>query len=205
MGNDAPTVETPGRRGFDLSDPLRSFLDTTARVIRWPTSFFRQLPRRAGYLNPAVYGVTCVVISALLGVAVYLLVGGPPVMSLFVPTDAAGSTAVWVLLDALASGLLGLFVGAVVTHVAVRIVVGYENTGLEATFRVLAYSAALFLLDWIPYVGWVFTLYSFYVALVGIREVHRTTTGKALGALLLPLLLFVPFLACVGISLLTGG
>jgi hypothetical protein len=202
---DAPAAETSGRREFDVSDPARSFLDTTARVVRQPSRFFGQLPRRAGYLNPGVYGVACAVISALLGFVAYLAVGGAPVMSLFVPTDAAGGTALWVLLDALASSLLGLFVGAAVTHVAVRIVVGYENAGLEATFRVLAYSAALFLLDWIPHVGWVFTLYSSYVTLVGIREVHRTTTMKALGVMLLPLLLFLPFLVCVGTSLLSGG
>ncbi|MDP9378913.1 MAG: YIP1 family protein [Chloroflexota bacterium] len=205
MSYDAPAAGTPGHREFDLSDPLRSFIDTTVRVVRQPTAFFEQLPRRAGYLNPTVYGVTCAVISALLGFAAYELLGVPPGGSIVGPTDVAGGTALWVLLDALALILVGLFLAAAVTHVAVRIVVGYENSGLEATFRVMAYSAALFLLDWLPYIGWVFAVYAFYVTLVGIREVHRTTTGKALGALLLPLLLFLPFLACFLLSLLADG
>ncbi len=201
----ADSLSPTTAREFDLTDPLRSFVETTVQVVRQPASFFAQLPRRAGYLNPAVYAIACIVISALLSLITYLVTGVPPVANIFGLTDPASSPEVLILLDTLGSSLLGIFLGAAVTHVAVRIVVGHENSGLQATFRVMAYSAALLLLDWIPYVGWVFTLYSIYVTVVGIREVHRTTTGKAVGAVLLPLLLFLPFLACFLLSLLADG
>jgi hypothetical protein len=42
-----------------------------------------------------------------------------------------------------------------------------------------------------PFVGWVFSLYRLYLATVGIREMHATTTGKALLVVLLPAILIL--------------
>jgi hypothetical protein len=45
--------------------------------------------------------------------------------------------------------------------------------------RVLAYSAVTSLVSWVPFIGGILSLYGIYLGIVGIREVHNTTTGKA--------------------------
>src|SRR5215217_1765159 len=54
-----------------------------------------------------------------------------------------------------------------------------NNTGYEATFRVAAYSSVVYLVSWIPVLGWIVgAIYGIYLGVVGIRAVHGTTTGR---------------------------
>ncbi len=90
---------------------------------------------------------------------------------------------------------------ALVTHRLVILVVGSGHSGFGATFRIVAYSSVTSLAGWVPFVGWVFSLYRLYLATVGIREMHATTTGKALLVVLLPaILILVLVLVVVGAS-----
>ena len=83
-------------------------------------------------------------------------------------------------------GAIGLFIGAGILHLLVRLVVGAENSGFEATFRVASYAAVVDLVSWIPAIGWLLGLYGVYLAVVGMREMHQTTTGKAVLVVLIP-------------------
>jgi len=47
------------------------------------------------------------------------------------------------------------------------------------------------LLGWLPFIGWIFSLYRLFLATVGIREMHATTTGRALLVVLLPAILIL--------------
>ena len=86
---------------------------------------------------------------------------------------------------------VGLFLTALVTHLLVILVVGSGHSGFGATFRVASYSSVTSLLGWIPFIGWLFSLYRLYLATVGIREMHSTTTGRALLVVLLPAILIL--------------
>jgi hypothetical protein len=56
-------------------------------------------------------------------------------------------------------------------------------------------------LGWLPFIGWIFSLYRLFLATVGIREMHSTTTGRALLVVLLPaILILVLVLVVVGAS-----
>lgn len=78
-----------------------------------------------------------------------------------------------------AGGAIGLFVLAAIVHLFVKPFVGNANSGYEATFRVVAYVSVTNLVNWIPILGGLLALYGLYLAVVGIREVHATTTGRA--------------------------
>ena len=65
--------------------------------------------------------------------------------------------------------------------------VGAGNSGYEATFRVVSYVSVTSLVNWIPVIGGLLALYGLYLAVVGIREVHATTTGRAALVVLLPI------------------
>ncbi len=65
------------------------------------------------------------------------------------------------------------------------------GTDFEATFRVLAYTSVVTLFGWIPIVSLLAALSGYYLAFVGIKEMHETITGRALAVVLVPAGLFV--------------
>ena len=87
--------------------------------------------------------------------------------------------------------------------------IGSHNSGFAATFRVVAYSSVVVAaysslaplvnqipgaVGWILIIGLMVSLYVIYLVTVGIREVHSTTTGKAVLAVLMPaIVVFVLF------------
>ena len=103
---------------------------------------------------------------------------------------------------------IGLFIGAGILHLLVMLIVGSRNSGYEGTFRVGAYSSVTSLVSWIPIIGWIASLYGIYLAIMGIREVHNTSTGKAALVVLIPavvlFLLALLIIAAVGAALFFG-
>jgi hypothetical protein len=91
----------------------------------------------------------------------------------------------------------------------VRLVVGQNNSGFASTFGVASYTQVTGLVNWIPIVGPLIALYGLYLSVVGIREVHGTTTGKAALVVLIPfaVVLVVAFivLAWVGFTVSNRG
>jgi hypothetical protein len=104
-------------------------------------------------------------------------------------------------------GTIGLFVVAAIQQLLVRLVVGANNSGFGATFRVASYTQVTSLVNWIPIVGPLLALYGLYLSIVGIREMHNTTTGKAALVILIPfavaLLVALVVLAAAGIAFFT--
>ena len=84
-------------------------------------------------------------------------------------------------------GAIGLFILAGIAHLLVMLFVGSANFGFESTFRVVAYVSVTNLVNWIPVIGGLLALYGLYLAVVGIREMHSTTIGKAALVVLLPI------------------
>jgi hypothetical protein len=74
------------------------------------------------------------------------------------------------------------------------LLVGGAREGYQATFRVVSYSSVTSVFNAIPIVGSLASLWGLVLTVIGLREIHKTTTGKALGALAIP----------VGIALVIG-
>ena len=177
---------------YNLSDPVNSFVDVVRRVVFQPAAFFAGLPRQGSLLNPLVFALICIEISVILvGLLTFIDVPGG-ITSLFGARGNQGFLAfVGGLVLAPIAGIVGVFLTALVTHLLVMVVVGSEHSGFGATFRIIAYSSVTSLVGWIPFIGWLASLYRLYLATVGIREMHRTTTGKALLVVLLPAILIL--------------
>jgi hypothetical protein len=184
-------VARPAHREFDPSDPLSSFVDVLRRVVLHPADFFAGLPRREGLRNPFLFALICIAIGAVLTAGVDLIgvqSGFQSYEGLLGPLglrsqSIAGFVATIVMFAVI--GILSLLVGAGIYQVLVRVVVGRGNAGFRATFRVLAYTAVLNLVAWIPILGLLLILYSLFLHVVGLREVHETTTGRAILVILL--------------------
>ena len=177
---------------YNLSDPVNSFVDVVRRVAFQPAAFFAGLPRQGSLLNPLVFALICIEISVILvGLLTFIDVPGG-ITSLFGARGNQGFLAfVGGLVLAPIAGIVGVFLTALVTHLLVMVVVGSGHSGFGATFRIIAYSSVTSLVGWIPFIGWLASLYRLYLATVGIREMHRTTTGKALLVVLLPAILIL--------------
>jgi len=82
-----------------------------------------------------------------------------------------------------------IFVGSVITHICL-IFVGGNKRGFEATFRVVSYAWCGNLFEVIPFIGCaVGSIYTLILSIIGIREVHGISTGKAVIAVLLPMII----------------
>jgi len=93
--------------------------------------------------------------------------------------------------------IIGVFIGAAILHLMLMIVGGAYN-GFEATVRVVCYAQTAQLAGIIPFCGglismvWAIILYVF-----GLATAHRTTQGKAVLAVLLPVVLCCAFVAAM--------
>lgn len=197
-----PTGSTGGE--FNLSDPVGSFVRTVRNVVLDPVDFFRGIARRGDFVGPLVFAIVCAVISGLLsGIIGFLiaLVGGD------VGTAFVGLISGTVVTPIIA--VIGLFIAAGIYHLLVLLLVKPSNAGFEATFRVVAYSSVIQLASWlgaVPILGILIALvaglYGLYLGVVGIREVHATTTGKAALVILIPTAVLVLLFILIGGALL---
>ena len=94
--------------------------------------------------------------------------------------------------------IIWLFIVSGMLHLFLMMVRG-AKAGFEATFRVTSYSVSPFLFMVIPYCGMLITmLWMLTLIVIGLREAHETTGGKATVAV------FFPFLFCCGAMLLAA-
>jgi hypothetical protein len=186
---------------YNLSNPVESFADVVRRVVLQPVRFFAGLPRSGSLLNPLVFALICTEIAAIFGGILNLAGAGGAFVAgygLQVPENIGFGEFVGSVVFAPIGSAIGVFIVAGIAHLLVRLVVGVTNAGFGATFRVAAYTSVTSLVSWIPFVGGLLALYGIYLAMVGIREIHSTTTGKAFVVVLLPVIVIV-VLALLGL------
>ena len=191
---------TPGG-DYNLSNPLESFADTVRRVVLQPVGFFAGLPQSGSLLNPLIFALICTEISPILGGILRLAGVGEGFVAgygLQVPENQDFGEFIGSVIFAPIGGAIGVFVVAGIGQLVVRLVVGATNSGFGATFRVASYTGVTSLVSWIPIIGGILALYGIYLAVVGIREMHETTTGKAVLVVLIPVIV-VAVLALLGL------
>jgi hypothetical protein len=193
---------TTSEGDYNLSDPVNSFVDVARRVALQPVSFFTSLPRQGSFLGPLVFALICIEISAIItGLLSFIDVPGGITTVLGARGDQGFLAFLGGLIIVPIAGTVGVFLTALVTHLLVLVVVGSGHSGFGSTFRIVSYSSVTSLVGWIPFIGWIFSLYRIYLATVGIREMHSTTTGRALLVVLLPaILVLLLVLVLIGAS-----
>ena len=137
-----------------------------------------------------IYAILTAVIFALLLAAILAIVGGL--------TDIPGLgwlgagfgvlIAVMLVVMILIGGLIGLFIWGAWLHLWVWLFGGRKGYG--QTVKAIAYGATPnFLLGWIPLIGFIASIWSLIVSMIGIRELHEISTGKAVGAVIIALII----------------
>jgi hypothetical protein len=167
---------------FRYTDPVQTFLGTVQGIVMQPVDFFRGILRQGDFVNPLIFAIICYEVSAILGGIIAVALGARGFGG-FISTLILGPIIAAVV----------LFIWAGIIHLLVMLIVGSRNGGYEATFRVFAYAAVTQLVSWlsaIPILGILISIavavYGVFLSIIGIREVHTTTTGKAALAVLIP-------------------
>jgi len=189
-----------------------SFGEKVKGFLVSPTETFRNVKNEAmgeGVKYYAIwlliYAILTAVIFALIFAAILSMFGGL--------TDIPGLgwlgagfgvlIAVMLVVMILIGGLIGLFIGGAWIHLWVWLFGG--RNGYGETIKALAYGATPeFLLGWIPIIGFIAGIWSLIVSIVGVRELHEISTGRAAGAviiaLIIPMIIFVAIFASVLLS-----
>ena len=170
---------------FTYTDPVQSFVGVIGDLITRPVGFFRNIARRGDFVNPLIFALVCAVISAAIG----------GFLGVLYATVGIGDTGVGGAIVAFVASMfftpiisaIALFVGAGILHLLVALIVKPANTGFEATFRVVSYANVAQLASWVPILGpLVAAVASIVLSIIGVREIHETTTGKAALVVLIP-------------------
>lgn len=192
-----PGGRSPGMTGapggeFDYRDPVQSFIRTVTAVVTQPVPFFNGLRKQGDFVNPLLFAAICALISGILAGILNFIFG-----------LAAGNTGFGEALTTLIGNivlapvgtLIGVFIGAGITHLLVMLLVKPSNAGFEATLRIVSYVQVTQLISWIPIIGGIVALvWAIVLSIFGVREVHSTTTGRAALVVLIPAAIALLFL-----------
>ena len=178
---------------------------TIKDILFSPTFFFRSMSTQGGLQTPLLFGVIMGTIGGLFPLLWNFLFSAK--MSGFVDRFSSTMMIGYALLLPLFVAI-GIFIIGGVLHLCLMLV-GGNRKGFEATFRVVAYTQATQLFGIIPIVGgFIASIYALVLHIIGLREAHEITTGRAALAVFIPViaaLIFVVILFAIFFSLFLGS
>jgi hypothetical protein len=174
----------------------QTFFDTAMLFIKAPDQAWRLTRETGDFTRPLLFGVIVGWVGLVFG-AVWGAIFGAPWLR-YVPEQyrtymggAGGGIVAQIILGPLFIAL-GLFIGSAIFHVSFMIVGALKGSKsqFEGTFRAVSYSSIAHLAYVIPIVGGLVALvWRIYLMLLGVQQLHKTTQGKALAGILLPVAL----------------
>lgn len=198
-GSEAPPWEARAEYGF-----WRALWLTWYDSVFRPVEFFRKLPPRGG-IGPALGFTVLLTAFAILSNSYWATVQGALSGAqeggvLLVVGGSIFVALLW-LVFMVPIYLAMLFAMAGVLHLSFMMV-GAGRRGFEATFRGIAYSSGPAGFAIFPFFGALLTLvWGTVVLFIAMREVQRTTNGRATLAFLLPLIAFTVFFIILAVIL----
>jgi hypothetical protein len=217
------TDTTPPEPMLPFEESGRPFLaglvETVKLFVTDPTTAFRRMSLTADIFRPLIYGVLVAWVGNLAAylfglmfqVSIFGFLSQMGGMEEVIPVAFLGMGFGLIALIALIIApvfiVMGIFIYALIVHLFLMMV-GGDQKGFGATFRVFCYSNTSQLAQLVPLAGgmiaWVWSL---ILSIIGLTEAHRTTTGKAAAAVLLPIVaccvcmvIFVMMAIAFGIS-----
>jgi hypothetical protein len=183
---------------------VKAWLDTVSLLIGKPGEAFAMMRPEGGLVDPLLFGLIGGCAGSFVSILFQGLLQSIPglasrndVFSLFGLSHGAFFIIYAVLSPLLV--LMGLFIGSAILHVCLMLV-GGANRSFETTFRVVCFAGgAANLFSIIPMCGGLITaVYQVVLNCFGLTRAHQTTTGKALMAI------FLPLIVCCGVFILFG-
>jgi hypothetical protein len=186
---------------------LHAFSQTWSDATFRPTQFFRSSPKTGNLGSSLFYAFLIGMVAALISsfwqyqfFESFSRFSDMPEMEGFERFFGAAWSREMLRFTVLGSPLwvvMWIFLRAAILHL-MMIIVGGNRHGWDATFRALNYSSGPQLFSIVPWCGDVAAfVWGLVLATIGLRELHETTTGRVILALVLPFVL-----CCGSIALL---
>jgi hypothetical protein len=166
---------------------IGAFLKTTQEALFSPTKFFEKAAAGEGYWSPLIYGLIAGIIGNGCAILWFWLF-----MAQLIPMDKIPfqhSLSILRLIIPLPFQLaIAIFIGSAIIHLCLMLV-GGNKQGYKTTFRAVCYSYSAQLFNIVPFIGSLIGfIYMIILFILGVREGHGIGTGKAVLAVLLPMI-----------------
>lgn len=166
-------------------------------VILRPNEFFKKLSKKEQYANASWFYVIIQVIT-IFGMALFSLSLANMYKIFGIIDIFRGTKALLLILFSPLIILVSwgfLFVWAGIYYLFALL---FEGKGdYIDTFKVLAYSSAPGVFSFVPFIGWIASIYSIILTIIGIKVKHKLTTGKSVAVVILPI--FILTILIVGV------
>ena len=215
----APPGGFPEGNPWEQRDRLgfgTAFVENIKLFITSPAEAFARTRRSGDLASPLIFAVAISWIGILIGQIWSMMFGGS-MLSMLPPElqDQAGmymassfSSLMFAAVIAPFATAVGLFIWSGILHLCLAMVGGTSksSSGFEGTFRVVSYSTVTQLANLIPIVGgMVAFVWAIVLSVMGLSDLHETTQGKALAAVLIPIFVccacVVLFFVVMGVGL----
>ncbi len=193
---------------------MNALVETTKQVLIQPVTFFRAMPTSGGIGSPLLYAVIMgwlgivaagfysALFNSVVGSGMAAFDESPEFAQAFNLAQSWGGFLVQIVFGGVMVAI-GVFIFSGIFHVMLLILGGAQRD-FEATFRVVSFAYAPYVLALIPFCGsFVAGVWWIVLAVIGLTHAHRITGGKAAAAVLLPIALFC--CCCVGLVMIVAG
>ena len=193
-----------------------ALVETAKLFITDPAEAWRRTPEKGEMVNPLLFAIIVSWVGAIFTSVWSSFVGMPWIRMLPAnvrerfPMGGAGFGVVGQAIIAPILITIGLFLASAILHVCLMMVGGlaHSTAGFDGTFRALSYSAVADLANIVPFAGGLIAaIWKLVLVVMGFVALHKTTQGKAIGAVLIPLVLCCGCVAMSGvfIAMLAGA
>ena len=203
-----PPMAPPAAARIPWEDPARTsvferFVETVKMIATRPKEAFAGMPTTGGIGSPLLFAIGVGWIGIGFAVLWNTLMQGMWIPFMGAGEEAAvaaaftGAWALGVIVLAPLFVIIGVFIYAAILHLMLMIVGGAKN-GFEATVRVVCYAQTAQLAAIVPFCGGLIAMvWGIILYVIGLATAHRTTQGKAVLAVVLPIVLCCAFLAAL--------
>lgn len=205
-----------------------NYIKTCKEVILRPSDFYRKMLTTGGYSDPLTFATICLIIFGLLNAFIGLIIFKIGYEDIIVQAvSSLGQLILFFIIFVLANmnefigapyyeyedytilsviivpifGIILLLIGAKILHIIYKILGGTGN--YEGTLRFTSYAMAVNIFAFIPILGWIFTIYLFYLYIVGGMIVHNVSIWKATIATILETIAIVILALAIGYAILS--
>ncbi|MCP3956735.1 MAG: hypothetical protein GY719_02665 [bacterium] len=199
---------------------LNALIETAKLLVTSPSDAFSRIRKDEDYIWPLAFGLAVSWVgnifyqiwNLLFGAAMMSMMGGMADLEQF--GMMGGTNLVTTIISIIVYPIfyaIGIFISAGIYHLCLMLVgaVAESPTGFEGTLKVSAYSSIADLANVVPIFGiFIAIIAKIVLTVIGFTQVHKTTTGKAVAAVLIPLavccicliIFFVSIAGMIGMS-----
>jgi hypothetical protein len=182
---------------------VKAYFDTVSMIFTKPGEAFAMMKTEGDMMGPLLFaiigGSAGLIVSMLFQIALHSIGFMADRQSALFGLGVVGIWSIGYIILAPVLVVLLVFIGSGILHLCLMIVGGAKKS-FETTLRVVCFSTgSTYLLSMIPFCGgMVAGVWNIVLEIIGLARAHETDTGKAVLAVLLPII------ACCGGAILLG-